>query len=579
MRASNLPGWLIDQTLNSLCNLTNNSIYTKDRRYCHTEGQWGINGTMDQMWHARQINTMVVTELTWQELEYWGRTQKTSPAGQIHHDFSLEPNIGYVCPWDDQNHRDYRNIDKWVDLNCGFIVSVYEAFIATDNHTRLDQLWPYVKLAAQRVVDQSTEYPRLFEGTENSYDAGGDADLFNDGMSIAAYRIMQELATVQNDTILRNTYSTAFETARQSFAKRHLTSNFPAGRICESVMGGQWIGFFLKLGQFFPQANIDYAIKSLDEYYQPLTKGLGFEGGTYDEWPGYLVTHTGGLFLQTGNISRWKALQFDWYERNYKDRNRVFNQKLDIPGKVDGPNYHATSFDCYDQYINVPGLWRNYYDIIGIHRNAHLKELWVEPALPEELNHTLTNALAITPEGYLKVSYFEFGTDFQNRHITIAADTPMTVSKLYVRDPSTPVVSVSVNGTVQSVTRVGEGYAKELAIAWEGSIGRDGIVVDITDTVQAGSVPATERTVGYEPGPMNSLVHAGSVVRIRISEQGKHSLRVIAPTGRCMASFEGEHAKEYSFGSRSAGTILPAGFYTARITNANGVCIKAFVIE
>lgn len=133
VRGSNFPDWLKNQALNSLCNLTNNSIYTKDGRYCHTEGEWNINGTMDQMWHARQLNIMLVPEIAWKELEFWARTQKQNPLGQIHHDFGAI--MDTVVAWDDTEHADYRDINKWVDLNCAFIISVYEAFIATDEST------------------------------------------------------------------------------------------------------------------------------------------------------------------------------------------------------------------------------------------------------------------------------------------------------------------------------------------------------------------------------------------------------------------------------------------------------------
>jgi len=88
MRASNLPSWLVDQTLNSLVNLVNNSVYFQDGRYCHTEGMWTPEGTMDQMWQARQIYTMINPDLAWNELEWWARTQHVQNfTGQIHHDF------------------------------------------------------------------------------------------------------------------------------------------------------------------------------------------------------------------------------------------------------------------------------------------------------------------------------------------------------------------------------------------------------------------------------------------------------------------------------------------------------------
>lgn len=35
------------------------------------------------------------------------------------------------------------------------------------------------------------------------------------------------------------------------------------------------------------------------------------------------------------------------------------------------------------QYISVPSFWRNYYDIIGFHRDLRTKELWIKPIVPK----------------------------------------------------------------------------------------------------------------------------------------------------------------------------------------------------
>ncbi|MEJ2307383.1 MAG: GH116 family glycosyl-hydrolase, partial [candidate division WOR-3 bacterium] len=200
MRNSNLPEWLVDQTLNSLANLVNNSVYFQDGRYCHTEGMWHPEGTMDQMWHARQIYTMINPELAWRELEWWARTQHVdNHTGQIHHDFGTYFN--YVG-WDDTEHEDYRPIYEWVDLNCGFIISVYEAFIATEDINELTYFWdPYVKRAGQRILNQvdeygSAEYPYTFANSLSTYDAGGNSQAYNTGLSVVAYQIMIHLAEI-----------------------------------------------------------------------------------------------------------------------------------------------------------------------------------------------------------------------------------------------------------------------------------------------------------------------------------------------------------------------------------------------
>ena len=200
MRGSNLPSWLVDQTLNSLVNLVNNSVYFEDGRYCHTEGQWTPEGTMDQMWHARQIYTMINPELAWQELEWWARTQHVSSyPGQIHHD--VGQNFNYVG-WDETEHNDYRDISQWVDLNCGFIISVYEAFIATADSTKL---LLFLAVCKKSRSDESlikfnstvsSDYPFTFSTSLSSYDAGGNSQAYNTGLSVVTYRILNYLAGV-----------------------------------------------------------------------------------------------------------------------------------------------------------------------------------------------------------------------------------------------------------------------------------------------------------------------------------------------------------------------------------------------
>lgn len=488
MRASSLPDWIKDQTLNSLCNITSNTIFTKDGRHCFTEGQWNTNGTMDQMWHAREIMIMTVPDLAWKELEWWARTQKTdTAAGQIHHDMGAPTE--WLWGWDsDANHPEYAyqpDCNPWVDLNVGFIISVYEAYIATGNKTKLDYFWPYVKLAGQRILKQvktygNTTYPYTFQTSLNTYDQPGlDLNPFNSSLSSVAYKILNELATIYGDNALKTTYQNALDTSKISFEKRYLTNNFPTatGRFTESILAGQWAAFYLKFGQLYSQTALDYGLSMQDSYYQPLSKGLGFTTITYEEWAPYLVSHYGGLRLQTGRTDLWRALQFDWYERNYLDRNLVFNQPLSIPTKVTSPTYLATSASVYNQYISVPVLWRNYYTIIGYHRNKPTGELWLEPILPAEVNHVMQDAFYMAPEGNGTISATETGNNYQSSLIIFKPDNPVVVSSIYVLDKSTDSVAVTVNGVKQSVTRLGTGYAKELKIAWSGTVTSAGITI------------------------------------------------------------------------------------------------------
>ena len=512
MRASNLPAWLVDQTLNSTVNLVNNSVYFQDGRYCNTEGQWTPEGTMDQMWHARQIYAMINPELVWMELEWWARTQHVqSYTGQIHHDFGT--NFNYV-DWDDTEHDDYRPIDEWVDLNCGFIISIYEAFEATADLDKLAYFWPYAKKAVQRILDQvdefgDTQYPFTFSTSKSTYDAGGNSQAYNTNLSVLTYYIMTRLAEIMNDEETASLCEDAFEQAADGFEEKWLNTTYPAGNYCESVLGGPWITNFLKIEPFWEKQKLDNLYWTLVGYYDPLTQGMGKFGGSYSEWQPYLVGHLGGYSIQTGHDDIWMSLQRDMYERNYFNRDLVFNQQLGIPSKVNSPKWIATNPAGTNQYISIPVLWRNYYNLVGFHRNLYTGELWLEPVLFDSLNHQMKNALIIMPEGYAEINYEEYGESYQNQRITFYPDQPMEISSLYVWDLYKDTVNtVKVDGIDTQFTRRGKGDQRHLQLNWAGTISPAGLTIEIEGqaTETGGPPSAPQGFHGAAAGPSQILL-------------------------------------------------------------------------
>jgi len=345
-----------------------------------------------------------------------------------------------------------------------------------------------VKKAAQRILDQvgtygSTRYPYTFETSLSTYDAGGNSQAYNTGLSVVAYHLVAYLAGIMGEPQTSSIYEDAFQKATRSFEDRWLDNPYDVGNYCESVLGGLWISNFLKMNSPWEKRKLDNLYATIFNWYNPLNTGMGQYGGSYSEWQPYLIGHLGGYSLQTNRDRVWLALQRDMYERNYYDRNLVFNQQLGIPPKVVSPKWIATSTAGSNQYISIPVLWRNYYELVGYHRNKYSGELWLEPALFDSLNHSLQNALIITPEGYATISYTGYGASYQNQEIVFKPDRPMDVSSVYVRDlyavSQNAVRAVKVNGVDTEFLRVGSGDQAHLKLDWAGTIPVSGINIRI----------------------------------------------------------------------------------------------------
>jgi hypothetical protein len=455
------------------------------------EGEFNHLGTIDEYWQGRNIiGSNMMPEFTWRELEYWGRTQFREPyLGQIHHDFHVTGHgVGdeELCSWDDHKHIDYRSLEdvvSWPDENVGFIVGAWETFIATDDHSKLSLLWPYLKntglrLVAQKDIYGDPEIPWTFETSHNMYDAGGYCQTYSTGTVIPAYRCMALMAEIMNEPATKQFYDSAARETYKGFEAKYLASEYKfIDKHCEGAMSGPWFSQNLKFDQF-DQYKIDlYIYNALERYYKPVTDSMGFPEGTYNEWPQHLVGHLGGYALQRGKFDASIALWKDMYHRSYLDRNRVFNLPISLQAKA-VPNFAATSIDGYYQYTSRTSTWRMYQDMIGYYRNKHTGEIWLEPIILPEMNHQLRDGYYISAEGNGTVSCTEKGMNFEDREIIFKPEKDITVNGIYLKDHhDSPVIKV--NGVEQKWIRTGPEWKKRIKIEWSGTVDGNGIVIDL----------------------------------------------------------------------------------------------------
>jgi hypothetical protein len=492
MRGSTIPQWMTNYLLNVLCNMVNNSVYSKDGRACMAEGEFNHLGTIDEYWQGRNIiGSNMMPYFTWKELEYWGRTQFREPyLGQIHHDFHVAKSGGVgdeeLCAWDDYKHMDYRALEdvvSWPDENVGFIVGAYETFIATDNIEKLKLLWPYLKNTGKRLLAQKEKYgdpnnPWTFETSHNMYDAGGYCQTYSTGVAIPAYRCMAKMSRVMGEEDTRLLFENAEKETIKGFEKKYLTTEYIyLDKHCENALSGPWFSQCLKFDQF-DNVKVDrYIFDVLDKFYKPTVDSMGYPKGTYNEWPQHIVGHLGGYALQRNKLDIALALWKDMYNRSYTDRNRIFNLPITLQPKAI-PNYAATSIDGYYQYTSRTSTWRIYQDMIGYYRNKHTGEIWLEPVILPEMNHELIDGYYISSEGNGTVSCIEKGNAFEDRTILFKPENPIRVNGIYIKDhQGIPVITV--NGYKQSWTRTGPEWKRRILINWRGTISVKGIVVEV----------------------------------------------------------------------------------------------------
>ena len=516
-RASSVPDWIVNTTLDQTT-WTNNSIYTKDGRYSETEGIYGWQGQMDQGWHSFaseiwRISDMMFTLPRASQMEFWGSTEMVAGDtsggnndGQISHDFTGTPTDHKTVEWDNPGYHGWGG-PNWVDLNCGFLFGVYESFVATGNKTRLDAYWSYFQRTALRLYRMAmakqnyfgnAQYPFTYSNSGATYDKGPmNHDLYNSGLALTAFKIIAEVAGVEGDVGMQDSFTTAYNTGIASFRARFLAN--PAGSFDnheEPTFAGLAMSLYFHKDQMFADADINNAITYLDGFFDPINQGMAAAGnnGENEGWVPYLLGHLGLAYLNTNHVNEWRAFQKDFYNRYFENRSRVFNGSIYLCYEGRGNNYTSSDWGGSTFYCSLPVVWRTYYSLIGFWFNAYTNELYVEPKLPSttdqwdvSMNHTLKNAFFCTPANggnYGTISYTESGTTYEKQAITVRFDKPQTVSAIYISDrfPAGTTPTVTVNGAAATFTRVGSGsFDKRVKINWTGTVDSTGVVVSATD--------------------------------------------------------------------------------------------------
>jgi hypothetical protein len=247
-------------------------------------------------------------------------------------------------------------------------------------------------------------------------------------------------------------------------------------------------------------------------------------GGGGFSWQPYLISHLGGLLLATGHAAEWYAMQLDHYDRNYLDRDRVFNQDHNPHSKQ--TVYPSTDPTANLTYCSIPVSFRNYFMMIGYHRNTATGELWLTPAIPDEMEHQMIDAFYFSPEGCGTISCVESGDGFNNTELLFRPDNPVEVTSIYIKDKGFATTYVNVNGTDLTPSPSGAGHAAELKIPWTGTVGPEGLRVLESDQ----PIGVLDRPATFLRGDI-SIECRGGVVTVGVNGRPVHRVEIVAADG------------------------------------------------
>ncbi|MBN1758249.1 MAG: hypothetical protein JW863_08030 [Chitinispirillaceae bacterium] len=595
--ASNFPEWYKDRLLNNTYPLIHNSVCAKDGRTAFWEGCYGIIGTIDQGQHAAVFYSFNWPQVQWQELQYWGRQQKSS--GQVHHDFNQgqlsftansTANNRHLKAWDDKTHADYwwfSNTDTWADLNCMFIFKAYELMLATGDIEQLKENYTYLKKAMDRLVSQcgSDGIPLKSHSTYDRCNGAADATgsncsltpEYNGGLTVATFRAFAEIAKVCGETATATTFTDHATKAQQAFKAKYGNSNdfgvnasVPnSGRFPEGHIAGYSWANYLCLEPIMDESFITKTCEKMRSKQK--TGGVRANG----EWIFYCVDHYGGSEIAINRPDDALFIHQQDYDYYYKQvPNQVLWQSLQESSGNRG----------HDSYMTAPTVWHSYFQFCGYMIDNANNRLWIRPRIPTEMKGKITSALLLNPKAMGTLDYDENGDAASGlkQTMTVKYDAPVTIKEIMLKNntgTTTPFVLVagSPNPTIKA-----EGVAPEqnirVTLAAPIQIGPEGVKIDVYDKPVAAWKIENRSTI--QPLALQSFrLVTGAPVHYSVDVAGEVTIELLTLNGAKIGTImqenlsAGNHTFQWN-GKTLDGKVVGSTLAILRLTSESSAVSK-----
>jgi len=216
------------------------------------------------------------------------------------------------------------------DSATGFILEAWQIYSWTGDKDFLNSIWPNVKKAAAWQIHRSEAYG-LPQKLENTYDGWQFAEKnlvsYNAFLHLSAMLAAEKLATVENDSVLAQTYRAAFQTGQESLYAHLWTGEYfrswwldgkkyPDALHADTLYGQLW-AFILDLGLLTDVAKINSHLDS-EERLNGSPFGLKVMRGANPSHPELesVVPAAGFSEPSPPDNMIWQAGSLDWASLN-----------------------------------------------------------------------------------------------------------------------------------------------------------------------------------------------------------------------------------------------------------------------
>ena len=322
---STLPHWFLKRTFSNTCNLATTTSYRfANGQFWSWEGIYACEGTCTHVWGYAQAMSRIFPELE------RALREKTD------YGFAFNPKNGVI------NFRGTHG-GFAADGQAGIILRTYREHLMTVDDTFLKPLWPRVRRATERLIQQVNDKGLLDGPQPNTLDTAWYGEVaWISGLYLAALRAAEEMAKVTGDSEFSGKCRQLFDKGYQSMApelfngeyfinkvdSRHLDAiNSGTGCEIDQVMGQSW-AWQVGLGRIFPQKETVSALKALWRYNFAPDAGHYHELMKVGRW--YAMPGEAGLLVCTfphtdwdftnasGKGPAWAALYFNECQSGYE---------------------------------------------------------------------------------------------------------------------------------------------------------------------------------------------------------------------------------------------------------------------